>query len=286
MNRTISLLFVTVVAGVIILTVFLQRDEILSVRTIEYWQESQWNVQLYPSSYRAVNAPVSGFITHVDVQVMDRVGAGDLLCAYDTTLKEYALAKARSEYARALVQESAAIQEERRLAMVLAQRDWEMSQIFSPVDGVISRVSITANTHVESGRELFQIIPDEARWQAEISEEAAGLIQKSQFFAMSLTNRAITYSQSNLSIQFSEGRWWIQLPQKDSGLSIIPGQRAVIAAETLVEPVAWIPVSFVNDGKVRDRQGRIYQIEILDRSEDMVLIKGLEEGLHIQKRRF
>lgn len=286
MNRTISLLFVTVLAGVIILTVFLQRDETLSVQMTAYWQEKKWNVQLFPSTYRTVNAPVSGFITDVDVQIMDTVQTGDLLCAYDTTLKEYALAKARSEYARALVQESAVIQEERRLAMVLAQREWELSQVFSPISGLVSHVAVFANAHVESGREMFRIIPDEAIWQADISEEIASIIQESQFFSVSLPNMAITFSQSNLSIRFSDGQWQIQLLPRADRLPFTPGQRATLAAEMRVEPVSWIPVSFVNDGKVRDRHGMIHQVEILDRSGDMVLVKGLEEGLTIHKRRF
>lgn len=272
--------------AVFILIILGYRYETLVIQTVDYLQETQWNSELAISSLIPVYAPISGFITHVEVNVFDFIRKGDLLCAYDQINIEYSLARARNEYARALVHEGAATQEERRLAVEIAERELNLSRVLSPVSGIVSIVSVRPNTHVEPGRELMRLIPEEARWIISLSSQQLQTLQKAIHYSVSVPGISRTFTQTSLSLVRKEEDWAIQLPN-DMALPTLPiGARVQVTLIESGEPAAWIPISFLTQDHVTGADGSQYPVRILEKDQEMALVQGLTDGVMIQKRRF
>ncbi len=273
-------------SAVFILIILGFRYETLVIQTVDYLQEAQWNSEMAISSLIPVYAPISGFITRMEVTAYDLIQKGDLLCVYDQINIEYAVVRARNEYARALVHEGLAIQEERRLAMELAERELSLSRVLSPATGIVSVVSVRSNTHVELGRELMRIIPEEARWIISLSSHQLQVLQKAMHYSVFVPAINRTFTQTSLSLVGKGEEWAIQLPNDMALRTVAIGARAQITFVELGEPAAWIPVSFLTQNHVTGTDGAQYPVRVLEKDQEMALVQGLTDGIMIQKRRF
>src|SRR5690606_1897965 len=102
------------------------------VRTLSY------SGSLEPARDETLTAGSAGWIKEVRVAKGDRVKAGDVIARLDDTEAQLELMRARREYEQAKMESPAIVVEERRLALLSAERRRSGTAVTAPVAGAVA----------------------------------------------------------------------------------------------------------------------------------------------------
>lgn len=123
---------------------------------------------LSPAQDKTITASSSGLVKEVLVSKGDIVRAGDVIARMDETEAQLELIRARREYEQARVESPAGVVEEKRLALVAAERRFSGTTIVAPFDGIIVDVFVREGDSVSSQGQIARLI-DVSRYKVTLT---------------------------------------------------------------------------------------------------------------------
>ncbi|MFS8572047.1 MAG: efflux RND transporter periplasmic adaptor subunit [Clostridia bacterium] len=122
------------------------------VRTLSY------SGSLEPAQDETLTAGSAGWIKEVRVAKGDRVKAGDVIARLDDTEAQLELMRARREYEQAKMESPAIVVEERRLALLSAERRLSGTAVTAPFDGVVVDLYVREGDSVTSQAQIARLV--------------------------------------------------------------------------------------------------------------------------------
>lgn len=124
-----------------------------------------------------------GTVKSVHVKTGDRVTKGQLLASLDNLEDELNLTKARTNLEQAKINESPSVQEQRKMELQIAEKQYQNSKLTAPFSGLITSFTIEPHDQV-SGSGVIGHIIDDSRFIIEL------LIDETDIFSLKVGQTA------------------------------------------------------------------------------------------------
>jgi multidrug efflux pump subunit AcrA (membrane-fusion protein) len=247
----------------------------------------------FPEPIIRIYCPKDDFVQSIDKEVFEYVFKGEKIAELEKIQEEYAYRKAQAEYAKSLLHDGYALQQEKETAVRLALNEWENTSIMSPLDGFIIKSTAIEKTYVNKGDELFALVPKTFRFLLPIDKSLQTHLEQIDTLTLTIQRLGITILvsetvyvsyQNQLCLSIDGARFVEIIPMSE--------ELCVLALEYLIPDIAWVPVSFIEGNKVRLENGNWQPIEVIPtegteymNTEGVVPVKGLLTGQKITGKR-
>ncbi len=302
---------ITIIAGIVIIVlvflyvVFQNRRMTITVKTHSSVKTEEYLLAGFPDPIIPIYSAKDDFVLEIPKRAFEKVSIGDPLARFEKIQEDYNYQKAQSDYARSLLQDGAAIQKEKEVAMQLALNDLKNTTALSPINGYIIRASAIENTFVNKGTVLFELIPEDFGFlipvdkslQERLKAMSGGRGGQAGGMPSALT---LAFPRLGLSVLLSDvayvsraNQWCLSIPgTRFDGHIPLREEICSLSVDYQTNDLAWIPSGFLNNGKVQREDGSWLSVEIvpvLDQesavNDGLVLVRGLTNGVKITGKR-
>ncbi len=226
-------------------------------------------------------SPVDDFVERILVSKGREVTKGDILIELEKDEEAFQLSKAKKELAVSILNAGKAIQEEKRNAVRLAEKNLDKTTIKSPVDAIIIDIPVITKLFVEKGTPLIVLAERDTRLLTEIDEQTAQILKKADYITYRITGsekREGVIEKPDTTE--TEDGLYLQLPLTINRIKNELDNKLFCELKILYNEsgFSWIPDDFVKEGRIQTADNDFINVNILEKKDDLYLVKGLKPG--------
>lgn len=137
-----------------------QERQLMTVERGSITRSLTYSGELEPADDVTLTAGSASWIKEVLVSKGDVVKAGDVIVRFDDTDARLDVMRARREYDQARVESPPSLVEEKRLALVSAERKLSMMTVHAPFSGVVADVMVREGESVSAQTNIVRLVDD------------------------------------------------------------------------------------------------------------------------------
>jgi len=226
-------------------------------------------------------SPVDDFVERILVSRGQEVAKNEVLIELEKDEEEFQLSKAKKELAVSILNAGKAIQEEKRNAVRLAEKNLDKTTIRAPIDAIIIDIPVITKLFVEKGTPLIVLAEKDTRLLTEIDEPTAKILKKADYITYRIAGSDIREGviEKPVTTETEDGLY-LQLPVLSNNIKSALGDKLFCELKILYNEsgFSWIPDTFVQEGRIQIADNGYIPVEILDKKDDLYLVKGIESG--------
>lgn len=286
MRKAFTIVLVGCFCVAVLFILYNNRDLVLTVETYSFTKTEKFMVTGFPEPIYTIYSPKDDFILSLLKKPFDPIEIGDTLIEFEKNQEEYLYKKAQSDYAKSMLTDGFAVQEEKKIALDMALKDYENTFLASPIKGFLLKTQVLENSFANKGSVLFQIMPENFNFFIPIEKTLEQAMKEVDSVLLTFSRLGISFYLSKIDWSSKNNLSCIVVEGKRFGKTI-PAIEEILSIEfdSIFPEVFWIPTRFVQEGTVNLQNGEKKSVETIQEQDGLLLVHGLNTGQKIIGKR-